>query len=120
MSQVVRVRKNRVSSRAGASSAAREQRMELTTITPAMAKEWFVSRAQNRKLKPIAIARYKTDILSGNWLLTGEAIKINHRGKVIDGQNRLAAAIEANTSIVSWVCYNVDDQAMDVLDSGHR
>lgn len=84
-----------------------------------MAKTWLAKNIEtNRPPKKGRIPGYARDMKSGKWRLTGEGIKFNKRGELIDGQNRLRAVILADTPVQFAVIYDVDDEAFGVLDSG--
>jgi hypothetical protein len=93
---------------------------ETVIVTPAMAREWLPLNVENnRNKKPGRIARYARDMVAGKWLLTGEAIKFRAGdGALIDGQNRLAAVVEAGVSVTMTVARGVSDDAMVVIDTG--
>lgn len=86
-------------------------------ITPAMAKRMLEGNTNNRKAKFVRIHRYAADMAAGRWQITGEAIKFNG-SQLLDGQNRLYACIEADTPFTTVVVRGLEDDAMDVLDSG--
>lgn len=88
------------------------------TITPTIAAELLAANKVNRNKKPKYIGKYVKDMRAGNWLLTGEAIKISTDGDIIDGQNRLLACTIADTSFRALVVRNVDPAAQAVMDSG--
>lgn len=88
------------------------------TITPAMARVYLGLNVKNRRKKDHRITRYARDIAAGNWKLTGEAIKFDRDGNLVDGQNRLYAVIEANAPAQFLVVRGLDPETMEVLDSG--
>lgn len=88
------------------------------TITPDYARELLATNTKNRLLRTHAVRSMTRDIINGDWKLTGESIKIDKNGVLIDGQHRLNAVIKANMAIRCVVCYNVDEEAMSVIDSG--
>jgi hypothetical protein len=87
-------------------------------ITPDMARRWLTRNVSNRKLKPLAIAKYARDMASGRWELTGEGIKFGADGNLKDGQNRLHACIKVNTPFITFVIRGVSDEAQRVMDTG--
>lgn len=73
----------------------------------------------NRKLRRTKIAQLARDMASGRWVSeTGETIKITADGEFLDGQNRMAAIIEAGVTIELDVAYGVSKKAMAVIDTG--
>jgi len=57
---------------------------------------------------------------SGHWRFSGEAIKIDARKRLIDGQHRLQACIDANQAFETLVVVGIEPSAMDVLDTGAK
>jgi len=94
------------------------QHMQITTITPAMAAHWLANLAPNRNISQHRVATYVGAIQRGEWRLTFEAIKLDERGRLADGQHRLTAVVQAKMPIEALVVYGVSDEAMDVLDGG--
>lgn len=94
-------------------------RIERVTITPAMARKLTAELADNqRKLRETKVAQYARDMKAGDWPLTGDTIKIDVNGKLIDGQHRVAAIALAEIDVEMFVAYDVDPAVMPVLDNG--
>lgn len=89
-------------------------------ITPQRARQLLDSNAENQRLpKKNKIPQYARDMAAGNWHAnTGETIKVDVDGRVLDGQNRLRAVIMADTSIYFDIAYDVPTDAMQVIDTG--
>lgn len=49
----------------------------------------------NRPFKTSAIKRYANDILRKKWNINGECLIVSDRGRMLDGQNRCAAVLQA-------------------------
>lgn len=92
--------------------------MEVHLITPEIARDWLDRNTGNRPFKPGKIAEYATAIESGEWKLTGDAIRFSSTGKLIDGQNRLQAIVNAGKAVQSVVMMGLGDDIFDVIDSG--
>src|SRR5699024_1401804 len=73
---------------------------------------------ENRRKKPTKIVQYARDMAAGRWLMTGEPIKFSPDGILRDGQNRLYAVIEADTTVTMVVGRNIPADAMVVMDAG--
>lgn len=88
-------------------------------VTPSDAKKWLALNVEhNRRPKSSRIPSYARDMLAGNWHFTGETIKFDTNGNLIDGQNRLMAVIMADVSVLFDVAYNVPPESMLVMDTG--
>lgn len=90
---------------------------EIVSLTPEMAGEFLALNINNRPKKPLKIAQYARDIAHGSWRLTGEAIKFDINGRLIDGQNRCYATIEADRPIDVLVVRGLQPEVQEVLDS---
>lgn len=90
------------------------------TVTPSLAKQWLGKNAENnRSPKQGKIPSYARDMLSGRWNSdTGETLKFDEDGVLVDGQNRLLAVIQAGVSVDFDVARGLPRTAMQVIDSG--
>jgi hypothetical protein len=93
---------------------------ETLLITPEMAEKWLEGQALNRSLRRGVVNRYARDMAANKWHQSGEAIKFNGNGKLIDGQHRLAGCVKAKTPFKSLVVTNLDSEGAHVLDTGAR
>lgn len=92
---------------------------DIEIITPDIARQYLTQNiANNRKKKDAKITAYARDIRSGGWVLTGEAIKFDEDGNLVDGQNRLSAVIVADTAAAFLVVRGISREAVALLDSG--
>ena len=93
------------------------------------------SNTRNRKLRANRVNTYALDMLKGNWLTTGDTIKLSKDGALLDGQHRLAALIQACTEgardadgtelapqprlkLSLVVVRGLDDDAQEAVDTG--
>lgn len=93
-------------------------KQEIVTVTPTLATAWFDKNKINRKLKRGVVDAYARDMIAGNWPLTGDAIRFDVNGDLLDGQHRLKACIQADCSFRTVVFYGVDPDARDFIDIG--
>lgn len=91
---------------------------EVITMTPTMAKELLAANAVNRPARAAKIAAYARDMKAGAWLLTGETIIIDDRGRLVNGQHRLLACIQANVTFPVNVAHGAHPSAQEVMDTG--
>jgi hypothetical protein len=89
-------------------------------VTPALAKKWLGMNAENNRLpKHAKIPSYARDMLTGRWNPnTGETIKFDENGVLVDGQNRLHAVIDAGIAVEFDVARGLPSSAMQVIDTG--
>jgi hypothetical protein len=92
------------------------------TITPEIAGEMLESGygVTNRSIMRAAVERYSRDMRDGKWFMTGEAIKFDRGGQLIDGQHRLYAVIQSGVTIETLVIRGVDQHAFAFMDSGQK
>ena len=88
-------------------------------VTPEIAKGYLSKNKNNRRFKNPTVSRYSDDMQNGRWKEnTGELIKISKNGNVLDGQHRLLAVVQSNTSIYFHFAFDVSEDVFDVLDTG--
>ncbi|WP_144872464.1 hypothetical protein [Microbacterium sp. 1.5R] len=92
---------------------------EFVFVTPELAVSWLALNIDNnRNVRKSRINGYVRDIQSDRWVITGEAIKFDTEGRLIDGQNRCQAIVAAGKGAWVLVVRGVSEEALVVLDSG--
>lgn len=86
-------------------------------ITPAKAVEMLKKNDRNRPISLKRVRAYANEMKARRWKLNGDSIKFNH-SRLIDGQHRLLAIIEARTSIKTLVITGLNDGVFDTIDRG--
>jgi hypothetical protein len=102
-------------------STAGKFKAEVKEITPDLAMDWLTNpkyKVPNRSIRKTKVRTYASAMRNGRWRVTGEAIKFDEDGKLIDGQHRLNAVIEADVTISSLVITGVENGAANVMDTG--
>lgn len=89
----------------------------LEQITPHVAAEMLRFNNTNRRMVPNHLNRLISEMLAGEWRVTGDTIKING-DRLLDGQHRLEAVVRSGVTIWTYVARNIDVDAFDVLDTG--
>lgn len=88
-------------------------------ITPAMAREMLEYNVNNRTLRQKRIVGIVEQLNKKQWLASGESIKFDTEGNLIDGQHRLAGCVEAKMTLRNQlVVTGLPKQAFAVIDSG--
>jgi hypothetical protein len=90
------------------------------TLTPQRARDLLDNQAANRPVKKAKVAQFAKDILDGNWRLTGDSVKVNTDGNMIDGQHRCLAVLQTDGPIQVWLTTDVPPEAVDFIDLGTR
>lgn len=95
--------------------------MDIKTIkvTPGMAADWLAANTtNNRKISRQLVQRYANDMILGKWEATGEAIKFDQDGRLIDGQHRLSAVVASKKTVDMLVITGLESQVIQVIDTG--
>jgi hypothetical protein len=87
-------------------------------ITPQRAEQLLQRNSNNRSVRARNVAKLAKDMKNGSFPFTGETVKISPEGKVLDGQHRLLACVQAGVSFHTLVAYNVPEDAMPMIDKG--
>jgi len=111
-------RSRRTIKKSGNTTTATTPHGELMLVTPEQATSWLERNTNNRNLRQGLVDTYARDIAQGNWRVTGEAIKFSKDHRILDGQHRLWAVVEANKPITTFVIFGLEDEAQSVMDSG--
>lgn len=87
------------------------------TITPTMALNWLENaNTNNRKISDTYVKRLARDVKADRWRLTHQGIAFDPHGVLLDGQNRLWAIVESDVPVDMFVFFNIDPQALPVID----
>jgi len=95
-----------------------EPEIKIVEITPDLAAEWLDCNINNRSRREDGAGAYSRDMRAGDWKLTGDTIKFDWYGTLIDGQHRLEGVLRSGEAIQSVVIWGVDPEAQQVVDSG--
>ena len=91
--------------------------VSVETITPEMALKILDGNDRNRLVRPLKVNEYARDMASGNWKFTGDSIKLNG-SRVLDGQHRLLACVQANVSFETVIVRGITEDAHPAIDAG--
>lgn len=92
--------------------------MEL--VTPELAKKYLSRNRTNRKLEKAYVALWINQILTGNWKQTGDPIRFDIKGNLIDGQHRLTAIVKTGIAQFMLVVTGLPEDAKYVIDTGKK
>jgi hypothetical protein len=70
----------------------------IVSVTPELAGQFLSHNTQNRHIRPTRVAQYARDMAEGRWTFNGDPIRFSDVGGLLDGQHRLAAIIESDTT----------------------
>jgi hypothetical protein len=91
---------------------------QLMTVTPAMAGDWLMKNIINRPLREHHVNRLARQMRHDEFVLNGETIKFDSKGRLLDGQHRLSACIVADKPFQTLVAYNCPPDAFETIDRG--
>jgi hypothetical protein len=101
--------------------------------------QWFRAQPENGKIEvPVEIARYillhknpcnrrmnakhvawlRSKMEQGRWRYNGDSIRFDKDGNLVDGQNRLMAAIQLGVSLVTSIVKNLARESFSTIDQG--
>lgn len=98
----------------------KDAKIEVENITPELAKEYLQANVKNRRASKRAVRLYKRDIEAGNWKFTGDPIRFNGAGTLIDGQHRLLAIAETGVTLPCLVIRGLDLDVQEHIDQGYK
>jgi len=105
---------------ASAISSAPDVRAEVVVVNPQLAQTWLDTMGPNRHLNEANVARLELDMGKGNWYDNGDPIRFDKKGRLRDGQHRLQALIRSGKSFPFHVIRNLDDKALQIVDTGKQ
>ncbi|MGH7047525.1 MAG: hypothetical protein ACREE2_14180 [Stellaceae bacterium] len=73
---------------------------------------------RNRPPKPRKVQQFADDMANHRWGLTGDTIKFGTDGRLLDGQNRLSAAVRSGESFRTHVVFGIDPNLFGRMDIG--
>ena len=93
------------------------------SITPEMAIEYLSKnidgRYANRSITRSDVIKYANEMKAGNWRVDVNPIIFDKKGRMIDGQHRLEAILEAEIAVNMLVKRGVAEDSFKVIDTGH-
>lgn len=89
-----------------------------TTVSPSEAKMILLAMPAQRPLQSGNVAYFRSLIQSGRFKVTHQGIAFDKAGRLIDGQHRLTACVEADAAIEIQVTFNLDGSLFDSFDRG--
>lgn len=92
--------------------------MTLEVITPTIAETLLSKNTNNRTPKPASVSRFGRDMAQDNWPVTGDSIKIDRDGVLVDGQTRCMASIQVGQSFTTYVLRGLDPNVRVHIDEG--
>lgn len=92
-------------------------KVEPRLVDPDTAERWLALNHGNRKLRKAAVARYAADMAAGDWKLAPDPIQFTLGGRLVNGQHRLHACVQAKTSFWTYVTV-IEEADVVAVDTG--
>ena len=98
------------------------EKITTETITPSIAREWIAKseRFRNRRLNPSHVKHLAGMMRSGQWRMVYDPIRIDDRGRVLDGQHRLHAVVDSDVNIEALVIRGLSEESFLWMDIGRK
>lgn len=93
---------------------------ELVYVTPEIADRWLDLNTGNRNLRRDVVDKLARDLKNDRFLENGDAVRFSSGGDLLDGQHRLHAMVESQTSAWLLVVSNLPASARDTVDDGTK
>lgn len=77
-------------------------------IDPDLGQVMLIDRKCRRKFSPKCMSRYSKMMRNGEWGISDSKIQFDSKGRLINGQHRLAAAIDAGYTLEATVEFGVE------------
>lgn len=91
----------------------------LTKVTPKIARDWLDNHnLSNRNISKAKVDEYSIMMAADLWYQDGNTIVFDSNGRLINGQHRLLALIQADASYAILVVVNADPRGFSTTDTG--
>jgi hypothetical protein len=90
--------------------------MTIETISPERAEEYLSANRGNRNIVHAHVAAMARDIAHGHWMFNAQPICFSRSGRLLNGQHRLSAVLEARQPIEVMVMRGVPEEAFETYD----
>jgi hypothetical protein len=90
--------------------------LAIETVTPAMAAEYLTHNSRNRKIVAAHVDAIARDIRAGNWMMNAQPICFARDGRLLNGQHRLSAVMQAGEAIEVPVMRGLPEEAYATYD----
>jgi hypothetical protein len=90
--------------------------MTIETITPETAEDYLAANRGNRNIVQSHVAAMARDIAHGHWMFNAQPICFSRSGRLLNGQHRLSAVLEAGQPIEVMVMRGLPEEAFETYD----
>lgn len=89
-------------------------------VNPESAKEFLEHNTHNRKMADRPVAQLAADMAAGLYQITHQGVALSDDGVLLDGQHRLQAIIESNTTQTLLVTRGLPTHTQVAMDGGRK
>jgi hypothetical protein len=93
-------------------------RTEIISLTPDLALQLLKINTSNRPLKARSVSVLAKAIKRGEWSFNGDAIRVSRSGRLLDGQHRCQAVVEAGIAVMTLLVTGLEDDVFSTIDRG--
>jgi hypothetical protein len=95
---------------------------KVVQVGPVMAKKLLKRNSNNRPIRRRFVNTLCRAMKSDQWVLNGESIIVSKRGRLLDGQHRLMAVIDADKAVPMLVVEvgGDEDRVFKTIDTGNK
>lgn len=87
-------------------------------IDPIKALELLEGNTHNRHLSKSRVADLAAQMRNGKWLCNGDTIRVSKTGRLLDGQHRLSAIVNSDTTQKMLLVTGLPDEVFTTIDVG--
>lgn len=91
---------------------------QIELITPTKAREMLEHNTGNRRVRAAWVRNLAGMISSGEWKITHQGVAFDTTGRLVDGQHRLMAIVEADKAAKIMVSRGLSDDTYKYVDGG--
>jgi hypothetical protein len=90
--------------------------MAIESIGPERAEAYLALNRGNRNIVQSHVAALARDIANGHWMFNAQPICFSREGRLLNGQHRLSAVLEAGLPIEVMVMHGLPEEAFQTYD----
>jgi hypothetical protein len=90
--------------------------MAIESIDPERAEAYLALNRGNRNIVQSHVAALARDIANGHWMFNAQPICFSRAGRLLNGQHRLSAVLEAGLPIEVMVMHGLPEEAFQTYD----
>jgi hypothetical protein len=90
--------------------------LAIESISPEIAERYLTHNTRNRKVVAAHVDAIARDIRSGNWMMNAQPICFSRSGRLLNGQHRLSAVLQAGEAIEVPVMRGLPEEAYATYD----